>query len=331
MELELLVLNEESEILGAIDSSSLILIDSTFKNDFMKLVSKIREKEFLCRIILITNENTPDRIAYFIKEGVNDFLFTPLLKSELYGCLARNIRMSNNISAVFEKLSSCENIVRRRTTLLINILNQMVVTLNKIIGLKDPYTARHHIRVAALSFELGKRFKLPKKELEFLKLAGWIHDIGKLAIDLDVLNKSSGLNEEEYQLVKGHPKLGAKLIDNIPFNDVFKDQLCGIISQHHERLDGTGYPLQLVADEIHFYAQIVAVADVFDAMVSFRNYRPSWKKEATISYLIENSTKEKNKFNRKVVEQLKRVLLDYEGKSMEEFFDILQGNLPLSY
>jgi putative nucleotidyltransferase with HDIG domain len=136
---------------------------------------------------------------------------------------------------------------------------------------RDPYTAGHSERVSAISVAVGRQMGLGADELEVLRLGALLHDIGKIGISDNVLRKPDALTAEEFELIKEHPALGARMLRTVPF----LTQHLPIVELHHERPDGRGYPLGLTADEIPTLARIVHVADAFDAMTSARAYRPA--------------------------------------------------------
>jgi putative nucleotidyltransferase with HDIG domain len=136
---------------------------------------------------------------------------------------------------------------------------------------RDPYTAGHSERVSALSVTVGRQMGLFPEDIEVLRLGALLHDIGKIGISDDVLRKPGALTDEEFELIKEHPALGARILRTVPF----LTQHLPIVELHHERPDGRGYPYGLTADEIPMLARIVHVADAFDAMTSARAYRPA--------------------------------------------------------
>jgi putative nucleotidyltransferase with HDIG domain len=136
---------------------------------------------------------------------------------------------------------------------------------------RDPYTAGHSERVSAISVAVGRQMGLAAQELEVLRLGALLHDIGKIGISDNVLRKPEGLTAEEFELIKEHPTLGARMLRTVPF----LAQHLPIVELHHERPDGKGYPHGFTADEIPMLARIVHVADAFDAMTSARAYRPA--------------------------------------------------------
>ena len=136
---------------------------------------------------------------------------------------------------------------------------------------RDPYTAGHSERVAAISVAIGKDMQLSAEQLDVLRLGALLHDIGKIGISDNVLRKPTGLTPEEFELIKEHPGLGARILRTVPF----LTEHLPIVELHHERPDGRGYPYGLTSSETPLLARIVHVADAFDAMTSARAYRPA--------------------------------------------------------
>ena len=135
---------------------------------------------------------------------------------------------------------------------------------------RDPYTAGHSERVSALSVEIGRALHLPEHDVTTLRLGALLHDIGKIGVPDDVLRKPGRLTAEEFELIRAHPVIGARILRTIPFLAPHLP----IVELHHERPDGRGYPYGLAGDAIPLAARIVHVADAFDAMTTARAYRP---------------------------------------------------------
>jgi len=135
---------------------------------------------------------------------------------------------------------------------------------------RDPYTAGHQRRVACLALATGKEMGLDEDQLEGIRLGAMIHDIGKIHLPADILSKPTRLSDIEYQMIQTHSQVGYDILKDI----VFPWPVADIAHQHHERLDGSGYPQGLKNGDIRLEARIVAVADVVEAMSSHRPYRP---------------------------------------------------------
>lgn len=166
-------------------------------------------------------------------------------------------------------------------SILSNELSTFTTFVLHIIKLYDPITYAHSERVKSWTIMIAKEMKLSSKQIHELSQAASWHDIGKLEIPNEILNKDGKLTVEEYEIVKTHPEIGYQLVKDMHF---FKDYL-PVIRYHHERIDGKGYPLGLKGDEISLHARIMCVADSFDAMTSKRSYKPGMTMKEAVEEL----------------------------------------------
>jgi putative nucleotidyltransferase with HDIG domain len=139
------------------------------------------------------------------------------------------------------------------------------------IELRDPYTAGHQLRVAELACAIGQELKLDEDAIYGLRMASVLHDLGKITVPAEILTRPGRLNDFEYGIIKNHVQAGYDIIKKIEFPWPLAD----IVLQHHERIDGSGYPRGLTGEEIMLEAKILSVADVFETIASHRPYRPS--------------------------------------------------------
>ncbi|MBP1989239.1 HD-GYP domain-containing protein [Paenibacillus eucommiae] len=146
-----------------------------------------------------------------------------------------------------------------------------IQTLILALDSKDPYTAGHSSRVAIYSLWIARRMGVDEKECRHFHRAALMHDIGKIGVPDRVLLKDESLNEEEFEIMISHTLIGARILSKIEPRERMI-QASQVAKHHHERMDGTGYPDKLKGAEIPFFARIVAVADAFDAMTTFRPY-----------------------------------------------------------
>jgi putative nucleotidyltransferase with HDIG domain len=156
-----------------------------------------------------------------------------------------------------------------------------VRTLVAAVEAKDSYTRGHSERVTAYAIALGQTLGLTEENLDTLRLASLLHDIGKIGVPESVLNKPGGLNDEEWLIMRRHPEVGAAIVKNIKGKDV--NVITGVVRHHHENFDGKGYPDGLAGDDIPFLARILRVADSYDAMTSRRSYRGALAEKKVIS------------------------------------------------
>jgi len=166
-------------------------------------------------------------------------------------------------------------------------MNETIECLSAIIESRDPYTAGHQLRVADLCVKIANNMKLSASQTTGLQLAAMLHDIGKFKIPLDLLVKPTKLSKEEYNLIKLHPVYGADILKTINF----EQDVPRFVLEHHERLDGSGYPHQLKGKKISLEARIIAVADVIEGMTSFRPYRPALELKQALKELLSNKGK----------------------------------------
>ena len=163
-----------------------------------------------------------------------------------------------------------------------NVTNELITSLyaddNILLKMHqlqsyDDYTYKHCLRVAMMSVTIGKSLDLPRNQMRDLCEAALLHDIGKRTIDVDIIRKPGRLTDEEFLAIKKHPQNGYLLLRK---NGGYSEQIMNAVLMHHEKYDGTGYPLGLKGGQITYLARIITVADVYDALTSNRPYRQPW-------------------------------------------------------
>ncbi|MCD4668887.1 MAG: HD domain-containing protein [Actinomycetia bacterium] len=182
--------------------------------------------------------------------------------------------------------------IKERRALLNSIL-QIV----KIVEAKDPYTAGHSVRVAEYSEKIARKLKLNEYDIELLVNLANLHDLGKIQVDLSVLNKPGKLSEKDWNEIKKHPRVGYNIVKEITF---LKSEANAIL-HHHERIDGKGYPCGIKGDELSLFAKILMAADSCDAMATDRSYRKALTDDQVISELKKNSG---TQFDKKIAEAM---------------------------
>jgi len=163
-------------------------------------------------------------------------------------------------------------------------LEETIHALASAIEMRDPYTAGHQKRVTKLACAIAKEMGLPKEQIEGIRMAGLIHDIGKISIPSEILTKPGKLNDLECSLIKTHPQAGYNILKGIEF----PWPVAQIVLQHHERMDGSGYPQGLCGKDVLLEAGILAVADVVEAMSSHRPYRPAYGIDKALEEISKN-------------------------------------------
>jgi putative nucleotidyltransferase with HDIG domain len=172
-----------------------------------------------------------------------------------------------------------ESLVQQKKVLE-GIINAMALTLE----MRDAYTAGHQRRVANLACAIAKEMKLTQDQIEMIRIAGVLHDIGKICVPAEILTKPRALDKNEFNLMKLHPQVAFDILKNIDF----AWPIAQIVVQHHERPNGSGYPKGLVNEQILLEAKILGVADVVEAMASDRPYRPALSMNEALQHISQN-------------------------------------------
>jgi putative nucleotidyltransferase with HDIG domain len=179
--------------------------------------------------------------------------------------------MAGSVSIDVSPLIEAQAEARQTAERLRQTLDGTVLAMSHVVETRDPYTAGHERRVAELVVAIGAEMGLSGEDLEGVRVAALIHDIGKIAVPAEILTRPGRLSKDEFRLIMQHPEAGHDIVAGIDFGRPVAE----MILQHHERLDGSGYPAGLSGDEIMPAARILAAADVVEAMASHRPYRPS--------------------------------------------------------
>lgn len=209
-----------------------------------------------------------------IERICNDIDASSLSKDKLNKIIKQKENYFNSIQFLAEEL--LENILSNKN-IMINLVD---------IKSMDNYTYQHSVNVAVLSLVIGIGLQLPKRDLLELCIGALIHDIGKIFIPKEIVIKPSALTYEEYTIVKDHPLRGYKHLSNI---QSISSNSKMVVLQHHERVDGLGYPEGKISSNINYLARIVAIADVYDALTSDRPYRRALSPNDAFEYILANA------------------------------------------
>jgi putative two-component system response regulator len=270
------------------ENPSIILTDINMPEitgiEILKIVKKINP---ITQVIVISGVGTTTDVIEALRLGASDYLVKPFNMDILIHTVNRCIERYELIIERIGRKDTLERLVRERTAALSKTFYETVKALGLLTEKRDPYTAGHQQRVALLATGIGKRLTLTQKEIEVINVAGLLHDIGKVAVPVELLVKPSILRTPEIQLMKLHPQIGYDIIKDIPFVESLGKDVSIIVLQHHERLDGTGYPGGLTDDELELESKILSVADVVEAMSFHRPYRAAFNMVTTKVELID--------------------------------------------
>lgn len=245
---------------------NLILLDISMPEmDGFEVVEELRMCESNWRdtpVIFLTANEDEDTETKGLSLGAMDFIRKPFVPSVLV------LRVKHAVELV-RLQKDLETMVEEKTKENENLFIHVVESLADAIDAKDNYTKGHSGRVAVYSKEIARRYGYDEKQQEQVFMMGLLHDVGKIGVPDEVINKPGRLTDEEFAKIKKHPGIGGKILGNIKE----MPELAAGAKWHHERYDGKGYPEGLSGDDISEEARIIAVADAYDAMTSNRSYR----------------------------------------------------------
>jgi putative two-component system response regulator len=218
-----------------------------------------------------------------LESGVTDFLTKPVDKVEFISRLKNMMALRRSHLSLASRARTLAEEVRRVTADVYERERETIVRLARAAEFRDPETGAHIVRMANYSSLIAVRLGLPRPDQEMILQAAPMHDVGKLGTPDHILLKPGRLTAQEYELMKRHPSIGYEILKDSasPVLRVAAE----IALSHHERFDGTGYPLGLAGREIPIVGRVVAVADVFDALTSERPYKQAWEMARAVEYL----------------------------------------------
>ena len=263
----------------------LILCDNNMpKETGLEFLKAISPKYKDTASIMVTAIDDPMIAKIAIEIGCYDYITKPVERNRvLIGVTSalhrRELEITNR-----DYRNNLKQMVKERTLKLRKALDGIIQTIALTVETRDPYTAGHQTRVAKIASAIAKEMRLEENQIEGVHIAGIIHDLGKISVPAEILSKPSRLTETEFSLIKEHPQVGYNIMKNIEFPWA----IAKMVLQHHERLDGSGYPSGLTGDEILKEAKIIGVADVVEAMASHRPYRPALGIEPAIREIKKN-------------------------------------------
>ncbi|MEW6668172.1 MAG: HD domain-containing phosphohydrolase [Thermodesulfobacteriota bacterium] len=266
--------------------------------DGLELTRRVRER-YDSDVIIMTGFAEDYAYEEAIEKGGSDFLCKPVNPRELIIRLGRVLRERAVLGALHGSMARLQE-----------VLEGSIRTVALAVEAKDPYTSGHQRRTAEIACAIATSMGLPEEQTKGIRMAGIIHDVGKIAVPSEILSKPSKLSDIEFALIKTHSQVGYDILKGINF----PWPVAEIAYQHHERMDGSGYPRGLKGEEILLEARIAAVADVVEAMASHRPYRPALGIDAALKE-IDNKN---SSFDREVAKAFKSVFSD--GRFRSDYF-----------
>ena len=273
----------------------------------LNLLSGIKKEYPDTAVIMTTAMSDADTVMKCMRQGAYDYFTKPF---DLYNItngvrkalLHRKLELENR---AFQK-DLAEKVKVQSDKIRSSFINS-ITSLALALEAKDEYTSGHSLRVSRISIFLAKEMGLTEDSIEKIRLAGLLHDIGKIGISNNILNKKETLTAEEFEQIKRHPEIGERILEPVVDDKI----ILRMVRMHHEQYNGEGYPDRLSGDLIPPEAQIIALADSFDAMTSDRPYRKAMTADKAIEEIIKESGV---KFPSDIVETLERIksgLLSY--------------------
>lgn len=284
--------------------------------DGMHLLNHIKTRHPEVDVLVITGHVRTFSYSHIINAGGSDFITKPFEADELEAKLSRIFRerklirgLENEIGErreAEEKLLAAHREVAAANQAKDLLISDLYATMGEMLAKRDHYTFEHAVRVAEISKRIGRALGLPLEEVEILERACLVHDIGKVAIPDDILLKPGHFDAQDRNLMRVHPRVGADL-----FTRKHHDQrIAFIIRHHHERLDGSGYPDGLRGEALGILVRIVAVADIYEALVARRPYKKPMAKDGALDML--HMEARQGRVDRRVVMVMEEVLRDWD-------------------
>jgi putative two-component system response regulator len=236
-------------------------------------------------VVLMTGHPTLDNTIDALRMGAYDYLVKPFNLDVVQLTLKRALEYGRMALENKKYQQTLELQVQERTQELQDFLFHSVQSLSLAMEARDPYTQGHGKRVSDLLIMFANELGVPETHDESLRLSGQLHDIGKIGVPDVILLKKEKLDPAEYDIMKDHVYIGYKILSPIPA----LEEISRYVYEHHERIDGKGYPQGLRGEDIHFNSRILAVAEVFDALATERCYKPAWPISDIKQYFAEHA------------------------------------------
>lgn len=288
--LDVELVTDSTSVLALIEQAQpdIVLLDLHMpKVSGYDILAAMRQEESPLRLIpvlVFTADNTTEARARALESGASDFLTKPGDAQEILVRVRNFLEVRRMHLRVERYNAELEERVQIRTGELHQARREALESLALAAEFRDDETGAHTKRVGEMSSYIARRMGCADEYVESIRLAAPLHDVGKVGISDAILLKPGGYDEEEFAMMKMHTIMGANILaaGESPLMQLARE----IALSHHERWDGTGYPHKLVGQDIPLSARIVAVADVYDALVSERPYKPAWSHEKAVEEIV---------------------------------------------
>jgi len=262
-------------------------------------------------VIMITAVRTDSKSRVKgLEIGADVFISKPIDADELTSQVKVMLRIKKAEDKLRSEKDILEEMVQKRTEKIKRVQENMMLTIARIIGTKDPYIAGHHERVSQLAVAIAREMLIPEEQIEGIRVTSMVHDIGKINVPAEILSKPGKLTDIEFGLIQQHTTTGYEVLKTIDY----PWPIAEIVLQHHENINGTGYPYGLKDGDILIEAQIIRVADVVEAMSSHRPYRAALGLEAAIEELLIGRGE---KYNQEAVDICVKIFIEGKFKFKE--------------
>ncbi len=288
-----------------------------------EIIKELQQVDPGCIIIAFVNYMDADTLKEISKMGIYEFISKPVNLEKLFFLIKKGIELKALVVAhqkLFQGFKEQNSSLQKQNTLLAKRIEESTKNLTRLyedlrstymrtikvlahtIDARDHYTHSHSENVAKYAVIIAEEMHMPVEQIEMIREACELHDLGKIGVEDNILSKPSQLNEKEWENIKRHPLVGAQILEPL----TFLDSVIDLIRQHHERYDGKGYPAGIKGEDILLGARIINLVDAYEAMRSARSYRKEpLSKEAAISEIKKNSG---TQFDPKVVDAFLRVV-----------------------
>jgi putative two-component system response regulator len=258
--------------------------------DGLEFIRRFRERGENADIpvLMITADHEKETRYAALETGANDFLTKPIDNAEFRARLRNMTSLRRSQKALADRAEWLAEKVAEATSEILDREHEMITRLSRAAEFRDPETGAHIQRMSNYSVLIANQLGLPQEEQALILRAAPMHDVGKIAIPDQILLKPGKLDEAEFAIMKTHAEKGYEILRGS--RSTLLDVAAVIARSHHEKFDGSGYPLGLKGEDIPLYGRIVAVGDVFDALTTERPYKKAWEIDRAVEFLRTGSS-----------------------------------------